>query len=399
MKTNMIYSLGIGLIAMSMMSACEGDPKINSYEYPEPTVTQVTPTTGYAYSQVAIEGTNFGDRKKPVTITFGGVVADSILSVQNNRIIVVIPKDAESGTISLKVWTHTLDSIGDYTVIPTPELYGVESTNAVGQAFAQENDELTITGRNFGDNIDDVKVTVAGVQATVTSLSNEMMKVTVPAFERGGNVVVQVRDIVMQGPAVINPNATGDLTDLFLKNYQAPFERTVIGDSEWAKAANWLFDGLANSGNTLQFESEDYPNGVLVLRGASKQDNAHMSQIVTLPKGDYEFQITIAEDLNGGQRYGASFAVSGPDSDAGGDPVTFPNLTEARVGDIKAFRYTATTSTLLTYISVSNNGVIATPYTADLNLPETTKVRIGFAWTLYNANSQIKISSIKIIRK
>lgn len=404
MKTKNIYSWGIVLVAMLafVLSACEGDPKINTYEYPEPTVTRVTPTTGYAYSQVAIEGSNFGNRKEPITISFGGIVADSILSVQNDRIIVVVPDKAASGKVSLKVWTHTIDSIADYTVIPTPELYNVESSNTGGNLFAEAGDELTITGKSFGDVASDVKVTIGGLEAKVTTVSDGIIKVIVPnGFTRGGNVIVTIRDYTITGASLINPSAKGDLTDLFLQNYQTPFEPTVISDSEWATAKYWTFNNLAYAGHSLQF-NDTYPNGVLVFDGNgswSGFNGGSTSQITTLPAGEYEFQIQVVEDHMASGRYGVNFGVMQGTED-------FPTMTENtkdlsnnnQVYGPKLIQIDPSSANVLTCRVIGRGAPSETPYTCSMTLTETTQVRIGFATMLAKGN-YVKVSYVKLIRK
>lgn len=404
MKNNSIYNLCIGFLTLTTvaLTGCEGDSKINTYEYPAPTVTRVTPTTGYAYSQVAIEGTNFGDRKESVTISFGGVEADSILSVQNNRIIVVVPKTAESGKMALKVWTHTLDSIADYTVLPTPEIFNIESNNAGGNLFAEVGDELTITGSGFGDAKENVKVTMAGIPAEVLSVTSGLIKARVPeGFNRGGSVVVTVKDYSVTGASFINPSATGDLTDLFLQNYKAPFERSVAGDSEWATARFWTFNNLAYGGHSLQF-NETYPNGVLVFDGNgswSGFNGGSTSQITTLPAGEYEFQIQVVEDHIAGGRYGANFGVMK-------DAAEFPTMTENtkdlsnnnQVYGPKLIQIDPNSANVLTCRVIGRGAPSETPYSCSMTLTETTQVRIGFATMLAKGN-YVKVSYVKLIRK
>ena len=65
---------------------------------PEQTVLGIYPTSGYTLSQVAINGENFGDRLEPISVFFGDKEAE-IISCKNNRIVVVVPKDAVSSEV------------------------------------------------------------------------------------------------------------------------------------------------------------------------------------------------------------------------------------------------------------------------------------------------------------
>lgn len=133
-----------------------------------------------------------------------------------------LPDGAQTGKIGLKVWNHTVESSDTYTVIPTPVISSIKSLNSAGDLFATANDEVVITGNNFGDAVENVSVVIKGLQkdvrANVVAVTNEEIKFKLPAdYDESGTVVINVGGYEVEGSALINPAATGDVTALFLK--------------------------------------------------------------------------------------------------------------------------------------------------------------------------------------
>lgn len=303
MKHIVKYSLKWCLaITFSLLCfACEKDANFKEYAYPVPEITGIYPASGYVGSQVAILGKDFGDQIEAVKVTFGGMEAQKIFSCTDGRIIVELPDGAQTGKIGLKVWNHTVESSDTYTVIPTPVISSIKSLNSAGDLFATANDEVVITGNNFGDVVENVSVVIKGlqkdVQANVVAVTNEEIKFKLPAdYDESGTVVINVGGYEVEGSALINPAATGDVTALFLKNYKQPFLRGDVSDGEWGTALYWLAsDGF---GSSLQFP-EAYPDGLLAIQsgwGQGKKENAKLYQLATLPPGTYTFTLHVVEN-------------------------------------------------------------------------------------------------------
>ncbi len=374
----MLIGLSVGLFS------CEPEGKYKEYVYPEPVVDEIYPTSGYIASQVAITGTNFGDRTEPVKVFFGGIEVTNIISCKNNCIIVEVPQGAQSGDISLQVWMYTLETVGKYTVIPTPELSSIYSNNLSGDSFARGGDEVTIVGSAFGSEKSDIKVTINGKTAEILSVMDNEIKVKVPENYGSGTVVVTVRGYVLEGTALIDPSATGDVTRLFLKNYCQPFQRVnAANETEWDNALYWVKNTNFN-GNSLQF-TDDVPDGMLAMVGANNKWDGALYQVASLPAGTYEVNVEIVDKHTGGGRYGAVFGV------VKGEGV-FPALTDAGK---KPWNFVDKTD-VLCEINLLEEEIYT--FTKEMIITETTPVTIGFATMLGNGN-YVKVSDIKIIRK
>lgn len=371
-----------------LLFSCEKDAKYKDYVYPAPSVEEIYPATGYVASQVAILGHNFGDRIEPIKVFFGGVEVENIISCNNSRIIVEVPTGAQSGDVTLQVWTHTLESAGQFVVIPTPVINSIVSSNAGGELFAEGGDEITIIGSAFGSEKEDVTVTINNKTAEVLSVMENEITAKVPDNYGSGLVVVNVKGYEVEGTALIDPSTTGDVTRLFLKNYAQPFQRGDTGDGEWGSALYWIFNANANSGSSLQF-TDDVPDGVLALIGNGKW-NGSMYQLVTLPAGNYQFKVHVVEDTKTSGRYGARFGVLKGE-------VNFPDMSEINHGGTKIWEFNDMSNVLCDMNIANQAGTTPITYTCSVTLSETTRTTIGFATMLAGGNN-VKISNIEIIR-
>ncbi len=378
--------IGFGGALLCAATSCEPDAQIKEYVYPAPTVSSVSPEKGYVLSHMIIEGNNFGEEAKAIKVGFGGVWTDSILSCTNNRIIVVIPKEANAGRVGLKCWTHQLDSISDFTPMPTPEFDSAKSDNQLGDIFAKAGDVITLTGTGFGTDIKAVTAKIGDDVANIKSLKDNAILIEVPqTFQDAGKLYVEINKYPYEGPTFVNPDKKGDVTDIFLPNHSAPFQTTVPrGDSEWAIAKNWMFEGGFDNGGSLWF-TNDYPDGVIRLNGNNNYD-ASMYQVTTLPKGTYTFTINVAEDNKSSGRYAAFFAVMNDDID-------FPTIKDKPSKD-----FTDNTNVLGKVMLSNQTGKTPQTYTFEVTLSDTKKVRLGFATWLAKGNT-ILVKDVKIERK
>ena len=377
-KISFIKTMFLSLLSIAFVS-CEKDGKFKEYVYPEPKIESIYPASGYVASQVALIGEDFGDRMEPVEVMFGNVKATNIISCNNNRIIVEVPEGAESGKITLNLWTHSVQSSEDFTVIPTPTIQ--EIVSSTGDLFAQENDVISVLGSAFGNSIEKVQVAIGGMTAEVTSVTENEIKFKIPAGFKSGQVVITVDGYEVEGTSLINPNVEGDVTDLFLQNSKQPFQRADASDSEWGTALYWT----ANSNfepKALHF-TEDEPDGMLVLRPTSKSDGAYY-QIISLPEGEYTFKVTVEKAIKGSGRYGARFAVTKSSG-------TFPILTGSATWDFVENDYVIGNIDLTPVVSET------TEYSCDISLEETTTLTVGFATMLWTSN-EIHISGISLER-
>ncbi|OQP53543.1 IPT/TIG domain-containing protein [Niastella populi] len=174
---------------------CTKGPDIKSYSYPAPEPKAIFPDAGYAgYADVTITGARFGDYKQAVKVFFGGIQADTILSCEDEKIVARVPADAVSGKVSLHVWTHSIDSVASFKVMPNPVITSVSESAGV------PGDVILISGAHFGTDATKVNVNFNNTPATVNSVEDSLVSVTVPAGFVPGKLHVTINNFNITGP-------------------------------------------------------------------------------------------------------------------------------------------------------------------------------------------------------
>ena len=397
---DMKYSLiknTLGLLALIsfpvLFAGCEQDAKFKTYVYPTAEISEMYPKLGYAAEKVTFTGTNFGDRKEALKIAFGGVAVSNILSCNNNCVVVEVPEGAVAGEVTLQTWNNEPITVGTFKVYPTPMVEEIFSHNTeYGSNMAVEGDLVTIKGANFGTDKSLVEVKFNGTVAPIESLVDEQIVVRTPAYT-SGLVTVTIRpetnanSIVLTGTGLMDPQATGDVTSIFLQNSVAPFSPSgAVGT--WAIATGWHTSGGFDGATTLQF-TEENPDGLFVLEcwGSNKKENAKIYQVATLPKGDYVFELDFVQIAKEAGRFGVHFVIAEGDG-------TIPNLVAN--GDIFDAADENVGKVIGSYAITGSMD----PHTKESvgHLDETKQLTMGFVTQLNNKGT-VKLSAIRINRE
>jgi hypothetical protein len=259
-------SIACWLITMVLFgTSCEKGPNFKEYVYPEQTATGLSTTSGYPRIDVTITGKDFGDKIGAVKVWFGGVHADTIRSCSNTQIVVQVPAKAVSGKVTLQVWTHTNDSIGTFTVIPAPVINSIASNNAQ-KNVAYPGDTLTIKGIRFGTDASKAAIKFNGTAVTdIPSFSDTLIKVVAPNGFSSGDVTLTMGGLTLTAtPAIINPNAPGNITPYFLSNTGDTAKGggfTVTGSlvsNRWGTlAGSWVTNAAAKNKSGVGGYSKD----------------------------------------------------------------------------------------------------------------------------------------------
>lgn len=240
----LLYKLSISLTVTVMLftfCCCESDANFNVYKYPEQTVTDMSPSVGYPGINVTITGKDFGTLKNAVKIYFGTILATNIVSCEDTKIVVQVPANAVSAEVTLKIWTHSSGTIGTFTTVPSPAITSVVSSNLLNPVALPGVDLVTINGINFGTDASKVAVSFNGTVAAIQTIADNKITVTAPANFATGFVSVSIGGLTISGtPAIVNPNAAGDLTPYFLSNTGPAFTRSFVSGRWGTLAAPWI---------------------------------------------------------------------------------------------------------------------------------------------------------------
>lgn len=192
---NIIYNpfLLLSILIVTIICSCQKGPQFRKFNYPPQTPSGISPEIGYPGSYVTINGKGFDTLAGAVKVWFGGVQADSIISCQDNQIVVKVPSGAATGKVSLQIWTNQNDSIGNFTVVPAPTFSTISTTRA------NAGDIVTITGSHLGTDPGAVKLMIGSTQAEIQSISDNQIKFKVPDAP-SGKLVLIYGTFNVQGP-------------------------------------------------------------------------------------------------------------------------------------------------------------------------------------------------------
>ena len=398
----------------ALLFSCEKDGKKQEFYYPEPTVTGIYPASGYTLSQVAINGENFGERLEPVSVHFGDKKAE-VVSCKNNRIIVVVPKDAVSSDVVLKVWQYEFNNVGKFTVMPKPTITSVSSSNTECPLFAAENDVITIFGTSFGTEKENITVKIGTKLAEVISVQDEEIQVKTPAGYGIGTVQVNVNGYETENGSFLDPAYTGDLTVYALKNSSQPFVKTdePLESDVWAIPTEWQYNDKFYydvSGTKVLIRplviDKNYPDGCISLlcnqwANANHKhglENAKMYQVSTLPAGTYKISCFVPECVGLG---GNLEVIVGVTTGNG----TLPDLAVADGGwlPVDETAFLEDLSGKKAYCRLTDNKSLgydqargAVEFTLNMVLTETTEVTIGFVANVGMLNNTSKGGNVNI---
>jgi uncharacterized protein (TIGR03437 family) len=277
------------LAVAAIYAGCTKKADIKMYTYPAPEPQGMFPNEGYAgFDTVTITGATFGDYKNAVKVFFNGVEADAVLSCEDGKITVKVPKTGISGKVSLQVWTHMVDSIGSFTVIESPE------ADAINRSLGLAGDTVVISGKGFGTDLSKVKVNFNGPDGTITALSDSLITAIVPNGFTSGKLIVTVRNLAVEGPVF------SALTPVADPVYWLEFEGN-LADKMGGAAATYTYS--ATDGTAKPIDWSEGNRGQAVRLAGTGNRKATNSQFIACPPQISKYkEVTVTSWVNWGSR-------------------------------------------------------------------------------------------------
>ncbi len=174
----------MGTIIALITISCEKGPNFREFTYPAPVVNDFHPKQGYVGSLITIDGADFGTLKNAVKVYFGDVPADSVNYVEDNKIEVLVPESAISGILTVEIFGKQDQTKEELAILPSARVVLVSTDKA------QEGEEVTITGENFGENPELVQVLIGEVEAQVNSVTPTEVRFAVPDAPSGNIILI-----------------------------------------------------------------------------------------------------------------------------------------------------------------------------------------------------------------
>ena len=204
-----------------------------------PTITSLSPTSGFPGTAVTISGSNFGPNESAGIVTFNGVNA-AVSSWSPNTIVSIVPLFATTGNVVVTAFGSASNG-STFTVIQQSSL----SITGISPNIGAIGTPVTITGTSFGASQGSGSVTFSGFPATISSWSDTSILVPVPVGATTGPVAVSVN-----GSASNSVNFTVPAPALLISS---PPTGTAVAPGQTVSVtltspANTSFSGLVVSG-------------------------------------------------------------------------------------------------------------------------------------------------------
>jgi sugar lactone lactonase YvrE len=236
------------LLFCLIVSACS---KKNSFEvvvFPPPIINTISPTGGPVGTIMTISGKYFGKNITVDTVWFNGAIG-IINSLKDSAITVASPALATTGPITLSVGGKQVK--GPVFTVTTLQYPPIIST--VTPTVGLVGTTVTINGRFFGTIITKDSVWFNGTLATISSLKDTILTVTIPQQATTGNISLAVSNLKILGPVfTVAPTLAAPVITGFTPNNGAPGTIVTITGSNFGNLLSqdsvWFNDHLAAVG-------------------------------------------------------------------------------------------------------------------------------------------------------
>ncbi len=163
------------LATAAIIASCKpAEPELKA-----PSITSISPESGYIGDAVTIKGTDFGATADANTVKFGSAKAD-ITSASATELKVTAPKN-NLGAVKVTVTTAAGTSSSVSFTYLQPEV----SITSISPDSAFAGDVVTIKGSNFNATPDNNTVLFGASMSEVTSATENELKVIVPSGQVG----------------------------------------------------------------------------------------------------------------------------------------------------------------------------------------------------------------------
>jgi IPT/TIG domain len=206
-----------------------------------PTLTSISPASGYPGTQVTFTGNNFGATQGTGSVWLGNKLAGSIVSWSNTQIVAVVAASAASGSGQVQqggLWSNSIA----FTVIK-PNITSISPTSG------NPGNQVTFTGTNFGATQGGGSVWLGNKLAgSIVSWSDTQIVATVAATALSGSAQVQQNGVWGNSLTftVIQANITSISPASGYPGTQVTINGTNFGATQGSGSV-WLGNKLAGS--------------------------------------------------------------------------------------------------------------------------------------------------------
>ncbi|UOB17094.1 IPT/TIG domain-containing protein [Abyssalbus ytuae] len=193
-----IHHLLFYVFLLITVGACKNDDDFSQPSLPTLTITNINPTKARVGEEITITGTGFDTlyRSRNKVLFSGSNVGTAIIKKEGttqNQLTLNVPARTITGSVTITVGNQTVMSDQVFTLdtsLPPPVIASVFP----GEGFV--NDEITITGSNFVDGLDEPTV-----------FFNDLS--VIPVSADSGEIIVQIPELTVFGEVELRVERSG----------------------------------------------------------------------------------------------------------------------------------------------------------------------------------------------
>ncbi len=150
-------------------------------------ITSLSPRTGSVGDTLVIEGEGFAVEKAENEVKLGEVIM-TVISASATKLKVIVPEEAKTGKVTVKVGEQEVSSEEEFEVI---EAIVLRITSLSGTDLV-EGDTLVIEGEGFGENLTEIQVKVGDELVEVVEMSETKLIIIIPQGITSGQVSIEI---------------------------------------------------------------------------------------------------------------------------------------------------------------------------------------------------------------
>ncbi len=147
-------------------------------------IDSISPAEGLVLTQVTIYGGNFGSNTNVLQVLLNEETVE-VVSVADSEVEFIVGANSTTGNVSVVLESDT--TVGPVFTVLQPDILSIQS---ISPDSGPELTQVLITGTNFGNQLNDIEVTLNGELANINSVSNTEIVFFVPDGATTGPVVV-----------------------------------------------------------------------------------------------------------------------------------------------------------------------------------------------------------------
>ena len=189
-------------------------------------VSAIVPLYGESGTGVTIKGTRFGEDKDALEVKFARNVQANILSISDKQINTQVPEGAVSGNISVKLGDKEVVFSTPFQVVTAQAPFVITK---IEPTSGPPKTVVTLTGRGFGTDADEIEVHFGSVEAMITAITQTEIQTSVPVGGQTAKILLTKDGTTVASPTEFSVTGIMVITKVEPNTASVGAEITITG--------------------------------------------------------------------------------------------------------------------------------------------------------------------------